>query len=139
MDHEVAVSVMHRRAYLDEQLDAFADEQGAGVAVRVDRLAVDVLHDQIRCGVVQLAAVDQARYRGMIQRRQYVPLAVQPAAQARMQDGMLQDFDRDGLLILRIIALAAVNRAHAAMAQNRHDAIRADPRADQAVAMVLEQ
>jgi hypothetical protein len=130
---------VHRSTYLDEQLDAFADEQRTGVAIRVDRLPVDELHDQIRRGVVELPAVDQTGDRGMIERRQDVPFAVQPAAQARVQNGMLQHLDRDGLLVLRIIAFAAVDRAHAAMAENRYDAIRADPRADETIAVILEQ
>ena len=74
-----------------------------------------IFHDQIGRAVLQVAAVDQARDRWVIKSRQDMPLAVQPAAQPRMQGRVLQYLDRDGLLILRIVALAAVYHAHAAM------------------------
>ena len=137
--HQIAVRVLHRGADLNEQLEAFANEQGAAVAIAVDGFAVDVLHHQIRRAVLEIAAVDQARDRRVIERREDVPLAVQSAAQPRMQRRVLQHLDGDGLLILRVIALAAVHGAHAAVPENRHHAIRADARADQPVLMILQQ
>ena len=98
-----------------------------------------MFHDEVRCAILEIAAVDQAGDRGVIERREYVPLAVQSAAQARMHSRMLQYLDRHGLLVLRIVALAAIHGAHAAMAQNRHDAIRAHARSDQTIPMILEQ
>ncbi len=50
-----------------------------------------------------------------------------------------QNLDGDRLLILRVIALAAVHRAHAAVPENGHDTIRTDARADQPVLVVLQQ
>ena len=75
----------------------------------------------------------------MIEGGKDVPLAVQSAAQARVQGRVLQYLDGDRLLILRVVALAAVHRAHAAMSENGHHAIGADARADQPVVMVLQQ
>ncbi len=75
----------------------------------------------------------------MIERRQDVALAVQPAAQPRMHGRVLQNFDRDQLAILRIVALAAVHDAHAAMAENRNHPIRTDARSEQTVPMILQQ
>ncbi len=68
-----------------------------------------------------------------------MPLTVQTAAQPRMQRRVLQYLDGDRLVILRIIALAAVHRAHAAVPENRHHPIRTDARADQTVLMILQQ
>ncbi len=98
-----------------------------------------MFHDEVRRAVLEIAAVDQARDRGVIERREDVPLAVQPAAQPRMQGRMLQYLDRHGLLVLRVVALAAINRAHAAMAENRHHAIGPDARSDQAILVILQQ
>ena len=75
----------------------------------------------------------------MVERRQDVALTVQPAAQPRMDRRMLQYLDRDHLVILRIVALAAVHDAHASMAEDRHDAIRPDARSEQPVAMIFQQ
>ncbi len=100
MHHQVAMCVLHRGAYLDEQFEPFPNEQGAAVAVRVDGFAVDVFHHQVRRAVLEIAAVDQARDRWMIESGENVPLAVQPAAQSGMQRRVLQNLDGDGLLIL---------------------------------------
>ena len=61
MNHQVAMRVLHRGANLHEQLEPFAHEQGAGVAIGIDGLAVDMLHHQIGRAVVEIAAVDQTR------------------------------------------------------------------------------
>ena len=136
---QIAVRIVNRRANRDEQLEALAYEQRAAVAVTIDGFAIDILHDQVRCAVLEVAAVDEARDRAMIERRQNVTFTVQSAAQPRMHRGVLQHLDRDQLVILRIVALAAVYDAHAAVAQNRHDPIGADARTDQAVAMIFQQ
>ncbi len=137
--HQVAVRILHRGADLNEQLEPFPNEQGAAVAVSVDGFAVDVLHHQIRRAVLEIAAVDQARDRRVIEGGEDMPFAVQSAAQPRMQCRVLQYLDGDGLLILRVIALAAVHRAHAAVPENRHHPVRTDARADQSIPMILQQ
>ncbi len=91
------------------------------------------------CSVLEIAAVDQARDRRVIERGENVPLAVQPAAQPRMQRRMLQHLDGDDLLVLRVVALAAIDGAHAAVTENGYDAVLADTRADQAVLMLRQQ
>ena len=139
MHDEIAMGILHGGAYLHEQLDALADEQGAIVAVRVDGFAVDVLHHQIGRAVIQIAAVDQSRDGRMSERRQDVPLAVQAIAHARMQRRVVQHLDGDGLLILGIIALAAVHRAHAAVPEDGSDAIVPDAGSDQAILVLHQQ
>ncbi len=98
-----------------------------------------MLHHEIGGAVLEIAAVDQARDGGVIERREDVPFAVQPAAQSRMQCGMLQHLDRHRLLVLRIVALAAIYRAHAAMAENRHHPVRTDARTDQPIPVIFQQ
>ncbi len=56
-----------------------------------------------------------------------------------MQGGVLQNLDGDGLLILRVIAFAAVHRAHAAVTENGHDAIGPHAGADEPVLVILQQ
>ena len=130
---------LHRRTDLNEQLEALADEQRAAVAVGVDGLAVDVLHHQIGRAVLEIAAVDQPRNRRMIERGENMAFAVQAAAQPRVQCRMMQHLDGDGLLVLRIVSLGAIHRAHAAVPENGYDAIVADVRTDQSVLVFHQQ
>ena len=102
-------------------------------------LAVDVFHHEIRGSVLEIAAVDQARDRRVIEGGKDMPLAVQPAAQSWMQRRVLQNLDGDGLLILGVVALAAIHGAHAAVPENGNDAIRPDASSDQAVLVILQQ
>ena len=136
---QIAMRELHRRADADEQLQAFANEQGTAVAVGVDGFAVDVLHHEIRGAVLEIAAVDEARDRRMSECRENVPLAVQAAAQARMQRRMVQHLDGDDLLILSVVALASIDGAHAAVTENRYHPVVADMRADQSVLMLRQQ
>ncbi len=87
--YQVAMRVLHRGAHLYEQLEPFPNEQGAAVAIRVDGYSVDELHDQVRSAILEFTAVDQARNRRIVQGGENVPLAVQPAAQPRMQSCVL--------------------------------------------------
>jgi len=139
MHYQIAVRVLHGGAYLNEQFQALANEQGAAVAVAVDGLAIDVLHDEIRRSILEIAAVDQTCNRGVIEGGEDVPFAVQAAAQSRMQGRVLQNLDGHRLLVLRLVALAAIHGAHAAVPENRGHAIRADLRADQSILVALQQ
>ena len=139
MHDQVTVRVLDRRANAYEQLETLAHEQGAAVAVVVDGLAIDMLHHQVRRSVVELPAVDQTRDGGMGECGEDVPLAVQPAAQAGMQGGVVQYLDGHRLLVLGIVALAAIDGAHAAMAEDGDDAIVADARTHQTVLMFYQQ
>jgi len=89
------------------------NEQGSGVTVDIDGLAIDKFHHEVRRSILEVAAVYQACDGGIVERRQDVALhCAIGLAQARMHRRMLQDLDGNGLTILRIIALAAVHRAH---------------------------
>ena len=98
-----------------------------------------MFHHEVGGAVFEVAAVDQAGDRGMVERREDVPFAVQSAAQPRVYRRLLQNLDRHGLMVLRIVALAAIYGAHPSMAEDGYDAIRSDARADQPVAVILEQ
>ena len=111
----------------------------AAVAIGVDGLAIDVFHHQIRRAVFEIAAVDQSRDRRVGQRCENVPLAVQPAAQPRVQGRVVQHLDGDRLLVLRVVPLAAIHRAHAAVPENRHDPIVSDTGPDQPVLVLHQQ
>ena len=75
----------------------------------------------------------------MVERCQDVTLAVQAAAQTGVQRSVVQYLDGHRLLVLGIVPLAAIDRAHAAVTQDGHDAVVADASADQTVLMLHEQ
>jgi hypothetical protein len=75
----------------------------------------------------------------MIERGENVAFAVQPVSQARMQTRVVHDLDGHGLPILQVVALGPVYGAHAAVAEDGHDLIRTDPRAEQTILMCFEQ
>ncbi len=52
MDDPFLVRVLQRVAGLQEQLEPLADRQALAIAVGRDRLARDVLHDEVRSAVV---------------------------------------------------------------------------------------
>ena len=95
--------------------------------------------DEIGSSVLEFAAVDQARDRRMVQRRENVPFAVQTAAQPRVQGRVMQHFDGHALPILRVVALSPIHGAHAAVPEDGHYPVLADARAEQSVLMFFEQ
>ena len=48
MDDELLMGVRHGLAHAGEQLEAFIEREPASLAVRVDRLALDELHREVR-------------------------------------------------------------------------------------------
>ena len=98
----------------------------ARIAIDVDRLAVDVLHDDVRRAVRGRAAVEQPRDVRMVERREDLALELQPALDVARQQPAPHQLDRDLLLELLVGALREEHLAHAAAAEAAHDAIRTD-------------
>ncbi len=96
-----------------------------------DRLAVDVLHHEIRHAGVGEAAVDQARDVGVVEARQHLALAQEQALLDLGIESAAQKLDRDVLAEIAAFARAEKNRRHAALAEQAHEAERADALADE--------
>ena len=108
---------LHRAADFLEQAQARIERQRALVAVRVDRLALDVFHDEIRLAARRRAAVEQARDVRMLQRREDLPLARE--VREHLGVGHAADqLDRGALLEMSVGALGEIDRAHAALARD---------------------
>jgi hypothetical protein len=60
------VGVFYGRAYGGEQLDALHNRQKTLVAVAIDRLALNVIHDEIRQSLGRRATVEQMGDIGMM-------------------------------------------------------------------------
>ena len=78
VDDPLLVSVLHRLADRDEQLQAGLDRQPFAVAVFGDRLAADQLHHEERLAGLGGAAVVDAGDVGVVHQGQRLPLGVEP-------------------------------------------------------------
>ena len=96
------------------------------VAVAVDRLAVDVLHDEVRLAVVGHAAVEQPRDVRMIERREDLSLGAEAVASMSASEPAAQQLERDLLLELSVGALGEEDAPMPAAAELADDAIGAD-------------
>ncbi len=101
-----------------------ATDSRALVAVGVDAYAVDVLHDEVGLAGGRAAAVDQPGDVAMIEIGQGLPFAAETVDDAGRVGPRPDDLD-GGLPRERVVgALGAVDHAHAAAADDVHDAPR---------------
>jgi hypothetical protein len=127
--HRVLVGVVDCLANGAEQPHALRRGQAAGVAVAVDRLAVDVLHHEVGQAVGRGAAVEQPGDVRVVEARQHLPLgaeALQPLVAAQVAADHLEG----DLLLVVVHAGREVDGAHAAAPEQPPDLIGADARAD---------
>src|SRR5262245_20296367 len=126
MDDEVLVRVRDRRAYLAEQFEAVTNRKPMRAAVLVDRLAIDVLHDEVRNTVVSCPTVEETRNIRMCKAGQDLPFVVETPQHGIRIHAALDHLDRDTQLELRVGALSEVDGAHPSAAKLADDAIGAD-------------
>ena len=115
-----------------EETQAIVDGQPVRVGVRRDRRAVDVLHHQVRRALRGVAGIDQAGDVGMREAGEDVALGreAEGAVRARRASHQLQ---RDTLLVLAVVALGQVDRAHATVAEDVDHAPWAEADADERI------
>ncbi len=126
MQHQVAMRVLHRVADLQEERDALLQRGVGARAVFRERLALQVLHHEVRA-VVEHAAIQQPRDVRMLQARENLALRVEAAQHGLGVHAVLDHLDRGALLELPVVALGEVDRAHPAAADFAHHAPRAQP------------
>jgi hypothetical protein len=132
MDHPMRVRMTNGVAHLAEDLHALRCRELMVIAVAIDRHALDVLHDEVRKPVGRRPAIEQARDVRMIEVGENLALVAE-ATQYRLSiHPALDDFDRDGLLVLGVGANREVCSAHPAPAQFANEAIGSDVLADPA-------
>ena len=103
------------------KIEPLVDGEAARVAVRVDRLAFDELHREIRHAVARQAAVDEVRDPRMLEQRQDASLFEEAAVHRLTGARLPNQLERHALLELRALALGEVDHAHAAVSQLAHD------------------
>ena len=99
-------------ADLAEELDPLADRQLLVLAVAVDRLAVDQLHDQVRQAVCGGAAVEDLGDPGMIQCGEDLPLDAQPPPSLVVQGAGDDELDGDLAVEGLVVAHRSVDGTH---------------------------
>jgi hypothetical protein len=111
-----------------EQLEPLAHAEPAPVTVRVDRLALDVLHHEVGPAVRRCTAVQQPRDVGVVARGEDLPLVAEAAQHLVRVHAALDDLERHSLLEMLVRALGQVDHAHAAAADLVDDAVGSDAR-----------
>src|SRR5690242_9909341 len=107
--------VADRPAYTLKKLEPFRGRQLAPVAVLVDRLALDVLHDKVRQAAIGAARIEQAGNVGMIEHRENLALAAKPPYDFTRVQPTANDLDGNQLLEGIVGARRKIDIAHAAM------------------------
>jgi hypothetical protein len=94
--------------------------------VSVDRLALHVLHDEVRNAFGRAAAVEQPGDIRMFQRGQNFALLAEPPQYLCVSRPRTEHFERNFLAEDIVVALCKIDHAHAAMADAMENQIRAD-------------
>ena len=126
MDDEVAVRVGDRVADGPEELQTLSDREASLLAEGRHRHALHVLHDEVRNAFVGDAAVVEVGDVGVVQLREDLALAPEPAQQLGRGEVGRDELDRDAMLELPVGALGEVHGAHPALADDVEEAVRAE-------------
>lgn len=123
----VLMSVLYGFADAAEQLQTCLDVELMSIAVLVERLAVDVLHDEVGCPGRGDTTVMKLCDRRVIEGCEYATLSPEAGGERVGRDARQEALQRDELVEVRVRAFGDVDDAHPAAAQLPHDVVAADP------------
>ncbi len=123
---EVAMRVANRVTHVEEQSQALANRKLAVVAIAIDRLALDVLHHEVRPAVLRHAAVDEPRDAGMLEACKDLTLGDESVEHVLGIETAADELDRHVLAVLIVVARREIDRAHAAASDRSIEAIGTD-------------
>src|SRR5215472_7873625 len=98
MNDKVAMRIADFRAYALKQLEPLRNRQLALIAVEVNRLTLDVFHDEVGQAVVGRASIEQAGDVGMVEHGQNPALTVKPIKDVVGIQTSADDFDGNEFL-----------------------------------------
>src|SRR5579872_2602288 len=107
---------MNGGAHALEKLEPLDDTELAGLAIVVNRLALDVLHHEVRQAVLGGAAIEQPRNVGMVQAGQYLPLVAEALDDELGVEVAPDELDGDLLTESLVGAGGQVNHTHTTLA-----------------------
>lgn len=114
------MGIRHRIAHLDEQLQTLFEGGPRGRAVGLDRATLHIFHDHVGTPVGRDATVVETGDTGMLERRQDLPLRLEPL---QLGSGLrLQKLDGDMLVEVTLRPDRFVDLAHAAASDQAGDA-----------------
>jgi hypothetical protein len=131
MHNQVLMRGIDRRADGGEQLETFVDGELIAIAIDIDRLAVDVLHDDVRRAVSRRTAVQELGDIRMIERGEDLALDPQALLHLFRDEAAAHQLDGDLLAELAVCAFGQEHGAHAAFPERAQDAVRSDAFADE--------
>src|SRR5436190_22261767 len=105
MNNKLSMRIRNCRADFAEQLKAFRDPQPVGIAIFVDRKALDVFHDEIRLAIFGRPAIEQARDVKVIETSENLPLLAEMTEHRVSIHPTFDQLDRNLLLVLLVGAL----------------------------------
>ena len=123
--HELTVGMVHAVADHAEEIEALGDGEPAGVGPGIDRLAVDVLHGEIRFTVIGGAAVVELSNVGMVEAGEDLALGEKPAPDFAVVHAGTQHFEGH-LTAELVVAHRQGDTRHAAVADVTYYFVGAD-------------
>ncbi len=123
----------HAVAHLGEQPQPRQHVEPPAVAVAIDRLTLHVLHHEVRLAQRGDAAIEQARQRRVLERRENLPLRPELRHERRVRQPQVHDLDGHPLLELVVGTSGFVDRRHAAAGNERGDLVVAQTHAQMRV------
>lgn len=124
--HQVGVRVADRAAHLQDQLHPCLDRQLQALAVVGDRFAFDIGQRKKWLAVGVHAGIQQLGKVGMLEPGEDVALAAEAQAQVGIGVAGAQQLQRDRAPVQAVGALGQPHLAHAALAQEADQPVRAD-------------
>src|SRR5579864_5677000 len=127
MNHQVLVSVLHRRTHLAKQIEALHGGKLSRIAILIDRLALYVFDHQVRLALFSRTAVEEPRDIGMIEVSQNLAFGFESAYQKIRVKAGSDQLDRYLFVVLVVRTHGLVDRAHAALRDGLADLVIPDP------------
>jgi hypothetical protein len=115
--------MLDRQTDRDEELEALSGIEAAAVAVGGDRIAFDVLHDEVGAALGGSAGIENARDVGVVHARQGLPLIVEAGEDRPRIEPGLDDLEGD-LAVDGLELFGEIDRAHAAFSEDAEDGVR---------------
>ena len=131
MHDQVAVRMLDRRAYREEQFETLGDAASPLVAVLVDGKAFDELHHEVRQALVCGAGVEELRDVRVLQAGEDLSLRAEAPGEHVAVRAAPDRLDRDPVRDMAIRAFRLVDRTHPSLSDPPGQAIRPQRPADE--------
>ena len=115
MNDQVLMGMTNRATKVYKQPEAVIQGEFVGLSPFSNRLAIDILHDNVRRTVIHLSAIKQIRDVRMIQRSQYLSFTLKSLGQSVRKHTGANDLDGDTVFKIVRDTSALIYRSHTAL------------------------